>query len=314
MRIRLYSIELVLITLLAAAVAYFGYLGYGLLAPNLVLVPFSGASALLYAEQQVAYGDRTTGSKASRQLESWLVDELRAMGWDVIIQPFVVDGPVEARNIIAVRGNGPSSEPVAILSTHYDTRLFADRDPDAVNHIQSTPGANAGASGVAVLLELARTLDVPATGHTVCLAFFDAEENGGIPGWEDALGSAHFIQQLDSDIGRCRSPRFAAYLDMVGGVDQRLYAINPSEDSLKSGIWLVADDLGYAAWHASDTVDAGVNAGTRFGDAGVPVLTITGNDYPHRFTMQDSVDKLDALSLERIGRTLKLWLEQGAAF
>ena len=205
-----------MVTVLAAAVGYFGYLGYGLLAPTLVIEPFSGESALQYAEEQMAFGDRTTGSEGSREVESWLVDELRALGWDVIIQPFVVNGTLEARNIVAVHGNGPSSGPVGIVSTHYDTRMFADQDPDPANRIQPTPGANAGAAGVAVLLELARTLDVLATGHTVCLAFFDAEENGGLPEWDDAMGSAYFIQKLEDDIGRCRSPHFAVYVDLVG--------------------------------------------------------------------------------------------------
>src|SRR5690606_12426761 len=122
--------------------------------------------AMLYAAQQMEFGPRITGTEAHAQMGDWLIEELSNLGWMVYIQPYEISAEnVPARNIIAVRGEGPT----AILGAHYDTRMFADQDPDPDKHIEPVPGANDGASGVAVLLELARTLDVAATGKSVCL-------------------------------------------------------------------------------------------------------------------------------------------------
>ena len=313
-RLRFYTIEIGLIAVLISAISYFGYLGYGLLRPSLVTEPFSGDQALKYAAKQMEFGDRIVGSKGSTQTGDWLVDQLRSFGWDVVIQPYLVSDSVSARNIIAIRGGKQSGDPVAILSTHYDTRLYADLDPNQRNHIQSTPGANAGASGVAVLLELARTLDVPGTGHTVCLAFFDAEDNGGLPGWDYAIGSAYFTQRLDTDIARCGAPQVSVYLDMVGATDQHFYAADTSNPRLAAAIWKVAKDLGYGFWFSNNRAKANVDAHDRFQQINVPAMTITGANYSFRYTQADTLDKLNPLSLERVGRTLKAWLERGAPF
>src|SRR5688572_19742910 len=164
-RLRLYSIELILVFVLGAAVSYFGFLGYGLLTPAFVVEPFSGDRALSYVEKQLEFGDRSSGSPSNIRTGDWLIEELRLLGWDVVVQPFVAPNDIPARNIIAIRSVTPTPARTGMLVTHYDTRMFADRDADPDNHIQPTTGANAGASGAAVLLELARTLDVAATGH-----------------------------------------------------------------------------------------------------------------------------------------------------
>ena len=62
---------------------------------------------------------------------------------------------------------------------------------------------------------MARTLDVASTDHTICLAFFDAEDNGYIPGWDWILGSRYFVKNLD-ELGQCQSPRYTVIVDMIG--------------------------------------------------------------------------------------------------
>jgi Zn-dependent M28 family amino/carboxypeptidase len=81
--------------------------------------------------------------------------------------------------------------PQIIFGAHYDSRMFADNDADAANHSLPVPGANDGASGVAVLLELARSL--PKDSAPIWLVFFDAEDNGNIEGWDWILGSREFV-------------------------------------------------------------------------------------------------------------------------
>jgi hypothetical protein len=312
-RLRGYSIELVLAALLVAAVSYFGFLGYGLLTPAFVAEPFSGERALQYSAQQLEYGVRTTGSEGNIRMGDWLVEELRLLGWDVVVQPFTVN-EIPARNIIAIRSTTPAPSRSALIMTHYDTRLYADRDPVSANHIQPPPGANAGASGTAVLLELARTLDVAATGHTVCLVFLDAEENDGLDGWDRTLGADQLIARLDADLPRCRTPRVAIYVDLVGGRTQRLYAESLSDRSLTTAIWGVAAELGHGSIFINEPTWTAVDAARRFDDQNVPSTTIADFNYPYRDTLQDTLEQLSAQSLERVGATLKTWLERGAPF
>jgi hypothetical protein len=313
-RLRLYSIELLLVCLLAGAVSYFGFLGYGLLTPAFVIEPFSGDRALSYVEKQLEFGERSTGSPSNIRTGDWLIEELRLLGWDVIVQPFVAPNDVPARNIIAIRSITPTPARTALLMTHYDTRLFADRDENPANHIQPTLGANAGASGTAVLLELARTLDVAATGHTVCLVFLDAETNQDVEGWEGLLGSTHFVQRLDADIPRCRSPRFGVYLAMVGGQGQRLFAETTSYPLLTRRVWEVAAELGYGGGFINEPTWTVTDAHSRLREQEVPAITISDYSYPHRATLQDTFQQLSAETLGQVGETLKTWLERGAPF
>ncbi|HXF62706.1 MAG TPA: M28 family peptidase, partial [Caldilineaceae bacterium] len=306
-RLRMYTIELALVLVLAAAVSYFGYLGYGLLTPSFVAEPFSGERALQFAARQLEFGERPTGDLATIRMSDWLTEELRMLGWDVVIQEFTTPQGEPARNIIAIRSPTQASARTALLMTHYDTRMYADRDPDPENHIQPAPGANAGASGTAVLLELARTLDVPATGHTICLVFLDAEENGGIEGWEDGLGSRYLVERLERDIPRCRVPRFALYLDLVGAANHRFYAESTSHPALTTAIWQVAAEQGAGAVFINEPTWSATDAHSLFQAAGIPAATIADYAYPHRDTLADTLDKLSAESLGRVGATLKAW-------
>ena len=313
-RLRLYTIELTLVAVLAAAVGYFGYLGYGLLTPEFVAEPFSGERAYQYAARQLEFGDRSTGSESNIRMGDWLVEELRILGWDVVIQPFTGADGTPARNIIAIRSDNPTAQQSAILMTHYDTRLFADRDPDPENHIQPAPGANAGASGSAVLLELARTLDTNAVGHSVCLVFLDGEENGGLEGWEEAVGSGQFVQRLEADLPRCSAPRFALYLDLLGGTGQRFYAESTGSLALTTAIWNTAAELGFQNAFINEPTWTATDAHTRFMARDVPALTLADYAYPHRDTLADTLEQLNPESLGRVGITLKTWLERGAPF
>jgi glutaminyl-peptide cyclotransferase len=312
--LRLYSIELLLVLILAAAVSYFGFLGYGLLTPAFVVEPFSGERALTYIERQLEFGERTTGSPSNIRMGDWLIEELRLLGWDVVVQPFVTPSDLPARNIIAIRSSTPESARTAMLMAHYDSRMFADRDPDPANHIQPAVGANADASGAAVLLELARTLDVMASGHTVCLVFLDAEANDGIEGWDATLGSTQLVQRLDSDIPRCRAPRFGIYLDMVGGQNQRLFAETSSSPPLTTSVWGVATELGHGDMFINEPTWSAVDAHTRLRDLDVPAITISDYSYLHRDTLDDTLSEVSSESLGRVGSTLKSWLERGAPY
>ena len=308
-RLRAYSVELTLTATLLLAVLFFGYLGYGLLRAEVINEPFSGEKALITATKLSDFGPRVTGTGANNEAGDWMVEQLRLLGWDVVIQPFTVEEGVDGRNIVAVRSHSQAGSPVIMLATPYDTRLVADADADPANRQRATPGANAGAAGAATLLELARTLDVEATGHTICLGFFDAEQNAGLPGWEAHLGSQIYVRSLPESVPRCASPRFVVGLDAVGAEGQHFFQDEQGDPALQDSLWQAAATLDYAEWFSKETRPFPLGSQSAFQAEKLTTTSLVGVDDPTRNTMQDTVDKLSAETLQRVGMTLETWLE-----
>lgn len=305
--LRSYSVEISLIVALAASVGFFGYLGYGLIEPPPDELTFSGDRALVHVQRQLEFGPRFPGSPGHKEVGDWLIDELSELNWEVYIQRFNPVEDVEGRNLMAVSGQGPA----VIVAAHYDTRMVADNDPDPVLRGNPVPGANDGGSGVAVLLELARTVNVAQTNRTICLVFFDAEDNGRIPGWDWILGSRYFVSKL-SALPRCDDPEMAVIVDMVGDADQQIKRELNGSERLNDTIWSLAAELGYAEWFLDQDGFSLIDDHRPFLDEGIPAITIIDFDYPYWHTTADTLDKVSDESLGRVGRLLEIWLERGA--
>jgi glutaminyl-peptide cyclotransferase len=310
-RLRFYTLELALIGILLAAVGFFAYLGSGLMQSAASAQEFSGTRALEQAAEQLDFDARITGTENSQRMSNWLSQELVRLNWNVLLEPFTLDDTVQARNIIAVRGPQTPNAPVIILATHYDTRLFADKDPNPANHTVPTPGANAGASGPALLLELARTLDVEASGHTICLVFLDAEENGGLPGWDANVGSRYFLERL-AEVSRCLDPRLAVVVDLVGNGDQPLFIEQTGDAAISTALWQIASQEGFADHFRNEARWTMTSTHTVFQEAGIRAAVIADVDYRYRHTLEDTLDKLSADRLTAVGQTLEAWIEAGA--
>lgn len=258
--------------------------------------PFDGERALADVEAQVAFGPRTPGSDGHAQTLEWMRAELSAAGWDSRIQRAEMLGhPI--KNIIAYRGG---ETPQIILAAHYDTRMLADNDPDPGKRLDPVPGANDGASGVAVLLELARVL--PEDSAPLWLVFFDAEDNGRIEGWDWILGSRAFVEELDFH------PEAVVIVDMIGDADQNIYIEQNSNPALVEEIWTIAGELGYEASFIPQPKYSMLDDHTPFLQAGIPAIDIIDFDYPYWHTTEDTVDKVSAESLEVVGKTLQEWI------
>ncbi|NJN80494.1 MAG: M28 family peptidase [Anaerolineales bacterium] len=194
---------------------------------------FDGSRAYADVITQVQMGSRTPGSTGHVQIREWMRAELQSAGWVVEIhQTERLGQPIY--NVIAKRNN---ESPQIILGAHYDTRLFADNDPNIENHSLPVPGANDGASGVALLLELARTL--PEDTIPVWLVFFDAEDNGRIPGWDWILGSRAFVEEIPVN------PQAVVIVDMIGDIDLNIHLEKNSDPTIRAEIWETAERLGY---------------------------------------------------------------------
>jgi Zn-dependent M28 family amino/carboxypeptidase len=287
---------LVIAALLAVVI---GWYGYSFWLDSVTPDAFSGEKALADVQTQVAFGPRTPGSEGHAQVQAWIRSELEAAGWIVEVQSSERMGhPIE--NIVARRSD---ESPQVILGAHYDTRFVADNDPAPQNHDQPVPSANDGASGVAVLLELARAL--PAESVPVWLVFFDAEDNGRIEGWDWILGSRAFVEQNPN-----LAPRAVVIVDMVGDADLNLYLERNSTPALRDEIWAVAASLGYGNVFIAEEKYSMLDDHTPFLEAGLPAVDIIDFNYPYWHTLEDTPDKVSADSLRAVGVTLLEWLTQ----
>jgi len=167
-----------------------------------------------------------------------------------------------------------------ILGAHFDTRPIAERDP--IDPEQPVPGANDGASGVAVLLELARVLDLDRIDVPVWLVFFDAEDSGGLEGWDWALGSRFFLESLAFPV------QAAVIIDMVGDHELELYFEGNSSPDLRSDIWETGMALGFPGF-IPEVRHFILDDHTPFLQKGIPAVDIIDFDYPYWHTSQDDL-------------------------
>ncbi len=287
---RLFLIFVVLIAIAVGAVL--------LLGRSYTPSSFNGERAYEHVLKQVSFGPRPTGSAEGWATGDYIIQTLKSSGWQVQTQEFDYQN-VRARNIMATAGQGPQ----VIIGAHYDTRMRADQDP--ISPTTPVMGANDGASGVAVLLELARVLDRRTLQNQLDLVFFDAEDNGHLDGWDWIAGSSYFAQNLST------RPVVVIVVDMIGDADQQVYLERNSDPLWSARIWQVAASLGYADYIIPQYKHSMLDDHTPFLRKGIPAVDMIDFDYPYWHTTADTADKVSPASLERIGQTLQALIEQG---
>jgi Zn-dependent M28 family amino/carboxypeptidase len=270
-----------------------GWLVYNSLLPH---THFVGQRAYQDVLSQVSLGARTPGSVAHAQALAFIQLELEEAGWRNRIQTTEWDG-FSIQNIIASRSE---VTPRIIIGAHYDSRLLADQDTDPERR-EPVPGANDGASGVAVLLELARTL--PSDTIPVGLVFFDAEDNGGLDNRQWIMGSRAFVAALTE------KPESVVIVDMVGDSKLNIFVELNSDAALTAEIWAQAALLGYGKYFNSTPKYNMLDDHTPFLEVGIPAVDIIDFDYPFWHTSADTADKVSAQSLQVVGETLWVWIE-----
>ncbi len=270
---------------------------------------FDGDSAYQYLLMQTDLGPRNPGSEGHRQCLKMLSDRLTENGASVSMQPFMhydafLEKSYTMTNIIG--SFQPENASRILLCAHWDTRPFADRDrPEN----QNTPilGANDGASGVAVLLELSRHIgnNPPPVGIDIVL--FDGEDYGREGNLENyCLGSRQFI-----DVNDRYFPRFAILLDMVGDAQLQLPIEGYSsqfEPDLVNRIWNTAAELGIYEFIPIERYYV-FDDHVILNQGGIPAIDIIDFEYPdesNRYwhTLEDTPDKCSARSLKKVGDVL----------
>lgn len=221
---------------------------------------FVADSAVKYIEEQCAFGPRVTGTEAHQRCGDYLVQAFQQYGCEVTEQKaelVAYDGTkLPGRNIIA-RVN-PEKVDRVLICAHWDCRPWADHDPDEANHRKPILAANDAASGVAVMLEMARLMQQTPLNYGVDFVCFDAED-WGMPEWEDrskypnsdggwCLGSTYWAEQARES---GYSARYGVLLDMVGGRGATFaweaYSRYHAE-SVVQYLWHLAAQLGYGSY------------------------------------------------------------------
>jgi Zn-dependent M28 family amino/carboxypeptidase len=139
--------------------------------------------------------------------------------------------------------------------------------------------------------------------NEIWLAFFDAEDNGQLDGWEWIIGSQYMADNLTIQ------PQAMILVDMIGDADQQLYLEGNSDPVLAARLWTTAAGLGYGQNFIPVIRYTMIDDHIPFKNRGIPAVDIIDFDYPHWHTTADTADKVSAASLERVGRTLEAYLE-----
>lgn len=293
--------------------------------------PFSADSAYSYIAQQVAFGARVPGTDAHEACGNWLVSELRRHGAEVTEQrgtmPNYATLAQPLRNIIA---HIPGSVPTTILlCAHWDTRPWSDEEVDYDNRHLPVPGANDGASGVGVLLEIARQLqalratDKAAQIPSVDIVFFDGEDMGTPnhytgPQREDTwcLGSQLWAKHyLQTPVAQRTKYQYGILLDMVGDPSatfpREYFSVNYAGTYVEQ-IWRTATKLGYGRYFVNQSAypitDDHYYLNTL---AGIPCVDIidykpnNGTGFAEWWhTQQDDMRNINHQTLQAVGETV----------
>ena len=284
---------------------------------------FNADSALSFCAQQCAYGPRTMNSEAHDRCADWIAGKFAAYGLTVSRQEATLKGydgtPLRSTNIIAA--HRPDLTERVMVCAHWDSRPWADNDPDPDNWRTPVMAANDGASGVAVMLELARLLQT-ADSLRVGVDFicFDAED-WGTPQWADktdsgdtwALGAQYWSANLHQPGYK---PRYGILLDMVGGQGARFFQEGVSKlfapDVVKK-VWAAADVVGYGSYfpkkEGGQITDDHVPVNQTAGIPCIDIITyhpdcMASSFGPTWHTVNDDMDHLDAATLKAVGQTL----------
>ncbi len=283
---------------------------------------FCADSAYQYVADQVAFGPRIPGSTAQSQCANYLTRQMKRWCDTVIVQNFstVLWNGQEAKgkNIIASiesKGNNPTNRRI-LLAAHWDSRMWADHDPDEANHHTPIDGANDGASGVGVLMEMARCIATKPLDVAVDIIFFDVEDQG-VPEWADSYeddswckGSQHWGKNPHIPY---YNAVYGILLDMVGTPKPRYTKEQYSRQyasNIMDKTWMAATALGYGGIFNDDETAPILDDHIYVNQlANIPMIDIVQNSrdcsfFKYWHTQGDNMEHVNRQSLNAIGTVL----------
>ena len=263
---------------------------------------FDGEAALGYAKAQMEFGPRIPGTEGHARMALWLDSLLRARADTVIVQAWdhvtARGDTLPLRNVLA--RFSPAVPERLLFLAHWDTRPAAD-GPGSRDTTAPVPGANDGASGVAVLLGVADALQKLRPGVGVDLLFVDGEDYGVFQDSADVLiGSRYYAAHQPSG----PRPLYAVLFDMVGDADLQIFQEGYSllgAPEVVQLVWEVARDAGHGAVFQGSPRHTLTDDHMSLQRAGIRAIDVVDFDYPHWHTPDDTIDKVSARSLQVVG-------------
>ena len=282
---------------------------------------FNADSAYIYLQEQCDFGPRTMNSTAHDKCEKWIIQKFEQYGCKVTTQKATLNGyngtPLRSTNIMA--SYNPEATTRIMFCAHWDCRPWADNDPDSTNWHKPIIAANDAASGVGVMIELARILKGSGLELGVDFVCFDAEDYG-TPQWfegEDpgdtwALGAQYFASNLPEGY----APRYGILLDMVGGVGAKFYREGMSMQyapAIVKKVWNAARQVGFGSYFPKD--DGGMITDDHIPvnqTANIPCIDVIpyypdcaqSSFGPTWHTIADNMDNIDKNTLKAVGQTM----------
>lgn len=287
---------------------------------NVFVPEFNADSAYKYIETQVAFGPRVPNTAAHKACADWIENSLKRFTPNVIAQKASVrafDGTIiNATNIIA--SFNPDNKSRVLLCAHWDSRPWADHDPDPANRKKPVPAANDGASGVGVLIEIARQMSFNDPGLGVDIVLFDAEDFGEpqeMQGQHEdswALGSQYWSKNPHV---QGYSARFGILLDMVGAENATFTMEGTSmyyAPDIMRKVWSVAHRLGYNNYFLTKKTGAITDDHSYVNDIlKIPTIDIIDYDqdrdkgfFEYWHTVKDDMSNISKETLKAVGQTV----------
>lgn len=284
---------------------------------EIVVPSFNADSAYNYVKKQLDFGPRVPESKAHAQCAEWFIDFFKDKADTVYVQNFrtrLYNGKgIDGKNIIA--SFNPQAKKRILLGAHWDSRPFADHDPDEKNWNTPIDGANDGASGVGVLMEVARVLKENPMSTGIDIILFDLEDYGApqylnhMTNDDWALGSQYWSK--NPHVFNYRA-YFGILLDMVGAPNPKFpkeYYSQQFAPSLSNDVWRIARELGYSDYFTNeighpindDHIYVNVNANIPM----IDIIHLENNEessfYPYWHTLKDNIEQIDPKTLGMVG-------------
>ena len=284
---------------------------------------FNRDSAYSYVKKQVDFGPRVPGTEAHKQCAGWLSNKLNEFADSVLVQDFntkVHTGEIKAgKNIIGIFQ--PEKRRRVLLCAHWDSRPYADQEEDPSLHNTPIDGANDGASGVGVLMEIARHLNQTQPNIGIDIIFFDLEDYGQPQGKQSrrsrkqdtwALGSQYWSRNPHQFN---YSANYGILLDMVGVEDAKFPREGTSEyyaSDILDKVWRTGQNLGYGNYFVDKRVTGILDDHLYINQiAGIPTIDIIALDntgssdfFEHWHTLKDNMDNIDSKTLHVVGSTV----------
>ncbi len=274
---------------------------------------FDGAAAYELVKRQVDFGPRVPGSEGHRAMADWVEAYLAERSDTLVVQRFshmTVDGEALPMVNFLARFRPSASRPLLLLA-HWDTRPVSDQAYDREGLEQPVPGANDGASGTAILLELADMLSRVPPPRSVDLLLVDGEDYGDFAQGQDVLvGSRYFAANLPEGY----DAEYGVLLDMVGDRDLDIYVEGNSNrlaPEVVDRVWSIAARLGFSDVFHRRTRHTVNDDHIPLNDAGIPTINVIDFDYDYWHTPEDTPDKVSASSLGAVGTVITRLVYRG---